>query len=77
VGLLSRVIAVLLAIDMAMAILLVTAAIGFMSSTGRSGAEFNLVLIAGYLVVLFAGPGSISIDRLLEARGGSPVTGSA
>jgi putative oxidoreductase len=66
IGLLSRVIALLLAIDMVVAILLVTIHVGFLSSTGKSGVELNLLLIGGFLAILFAGPGSISVDRVLE-----------
>jgi putative oxidoreductase len=66
IGLLSRLIALLLAIDMVVAILLVTIHVGFLSSSGKSGIELNLLLIGGFLAILFAGPGSISVDRLLE-----------
>ena len=68
IGLLSRITALLLAIDMVVAILLVTIDIGFLSSTGKSGAELNLLLIAGLMVILLGGPGSISVDRALEAK---------
>jgi putative oxidoreductase len=68
IGLLSRVTALLLAIDMVVAILLVTHEIGFLSSTGRAGVEINVLLIGGLLAILFAGPGSISLDRVLERR---------
>ena len=71
IGLLSRIIALLLAIDMVVAILLVTIDIGFLSSTGKSGVELNLLLIGAYLTILFAGPGSISVDRALEGRRGT------
>jgi uncharacterized membrane protein YphA (DoxX/SURF4 family) len=49
----------------------VTIDIGFLSSSGKSGVELNLLLIGGLLMVLFAGPGSISVDRALEGRGGT------
>jgi putative oxidoreductase len=68
VGLLSRPIALLLAIDMVVAIVLVTHEIGFLSSTGRSGMEINLLLIGGLLAVALGGAGSISVDRALEDR---------
>jgi putative oxidoreductase len=71
IGLLSRLVALLLAIDMVVAIFLVTIDIGFLSSSGKSGVELNLLLIGGLLMVLFAGPGSISVDRALEGRGGT------
>jgi putative oxidoreductase len=68
VGLLSRPIALLLTIDMVVAMLLVSLEIGFMSTTGKSGAEINVLLIGSLLVTVFAGPGSISLDRVLEGR---------
>jgi putative oxidoreductase len=68
IGLLSRISALLLAIDMLAAIFLVTIDIGFLSSSGKSGIELNLLLIGGFLAILLAGPGSISVDRLLEGR---------
>lgn len=67
IGLLSRLSALLLAIDMVVAIFLVTIHIGFLSSSGRSGVELNLLLIGGLLVILLGGPGSLSVDRAVEA----------
>jgi putative oxidoreductase len=66
IGLLSKPLALLLAIDMVMAILLVSHETGFLSKDGKSGMELNLLLIGGFLAILFSGPGSISVDRLLE-----------
>jgi putative oxidoreductase len=66
IGLLSKPLALLLTIDMVMAIVLVTHKIGFLEKTGKSGMELNLLLIGGLLAILFAGAGSISVDRLLE-----------
>jgi putative oxidoreductase len=74
VGVLSRLIALLLTIDMVVAILLVTREIGFLSSTGKSGVELNLLLIGGFLAILFAGPGSISVDRALEGKAKSTTS---
>lgn len=71
VGLLSRPIALLLTIDMVVAILLVTHKLGFLSPTGKSGLEINLLLIGGLLAITLGGPGSISVDRALEDRGGA------
>lgn len=67
-GLLTRPVAALLSINMIVALLLVSIEIGFMSMTGKSGAEVNLLLIGGFQALLFAGPGSISLDSRL-ARG--------
>src|SRR5687768_13557220 len=47
IGLLSRVAALLLTIDMVVAILLVSWELGFLSPTGKSGSEINLLLIGG------------------------------
>jgi putative oxidoreductase len=68
VGLLSRPTALLLAIDMVVAIALVTHELGFLSPTGRSGMEINVLLIGGLVAIGLAGPGSISVDRALEGR---------
>ncbi|MDP9438991.1 MAG: DoxX family protein, partial [Actinomycetota bacterium] len=64
VGLLSRLVALLLTIDLVVAILLVKTEIGFLSPMGAPlpGAELDLALIAGFLVILFAGPGKLSLD---------------
>ena len=79
IGLLSRLSALLLAIDMVVAILLVTIDIGFLPSSGKSGVEINLLLIGGLLAILFGGPGSLSIDRVVEGSLGagrsSPASG--
>jgi putative oxidoreductase len=74
VGLLSRLAALLLTIDMVVAILLVTHEIGFLSSTGKAGVEINVLLIGGLLAILFAGPGSISVDRALERKTKSTIS---
>jgi uncharacterized membrane protein YphA (DoxX/SURF4 family) len=66
IGLLSRLSALLLTIDMVAAIFLVTIHVGFLSSSGKSGVELNLLLIGGLLAILFGGPGSLSVDRGVE-----------
>jgi putative oxidoreductase len=76
IGLLSRLVALLLTIDMVVAIILVTHKIGFLSSTGKSGMEINLLLIGGFLAILLGGPGSISLDRVLEGKP-TPAPGGA
>ncbi len=67
VGLLSRLSALLLTIDLAVAILLVKVTIGFISppQSQLPGAELDLALIAGLLVILLAGPGRFSLDYAL------------
>ncbi len=70
VGLLSRLAALLLTINLAVAVLLVRVGVGLSPQSGGVGAELDLTLIAGFLVVLFAGPGRISLDRALGIEGG-------
>ncbi len=67
VGLFSRLAALLLTINLVVAILLVKVGVGFLSPTGSPGvgAELDLALIAGFLVILFAGPGRLSVDHAL------------
>ena len=69
VGLLSRLVAVGLAIDMLGAILLVHLANGFFLPAGY---EFVLMLLAASLAIAFAGPGSLSADGMLAGRASSP-----
>ena len=65
VGLLSRLVALLFTIDLVVAILLVKVKVGFISGSSGTGAELDLALIAGFLVILFAGPVRLSIDHAL------------
>ncbi len=70
VGFLSRLAALLLTIDLVVAILLVKANVGLLSPPGGGvGAELELALIAGLMVVLLAGPGRVSIDHVLGYEG--------
>ena len=69
-GLLSRVAALLLTIDLVVAILLVKINVGFLSGSNGTGAELDLALIAGLLVILLAGPGKLSVDHSLGYDGG-------
>lgn len=65
-GLFSRLAALLLIIDLVVAILLVKVNVGFLSPEGGGvGAELDLALIAGFLAILLAGPGRLSLDRAL------------
>ncbi|MDX1660205.1 MAG: DoxX family protein [Gemmatimonadota bacterium] len=64
--------AALLALHMLAGILLVHIENGFyVVGPGQGGVEFNLLLIASMLVLIFAGPGAFSID---EKRASSSVT---
>jgi putative oxidoreductase len=66
VGLLSRLSALLLTIDLVVAILLVKLNVGLIAPQGSgAGAELDLALIAGLLVILLAGPGRFSLDYAL------------
>jgi putative oxidoreductase len=67
VGLFSRLTALLLTIDLVVAaILLVKLNVGLIAPQGSgAGAELDLALIAGLLVVLLAGPGKLSVDHTL------------
>jgi len=65
VGLLSRLAALSLTINLLIATLMVNMHVGLLSSTGGVGAELPLALIAGFLAILSAGPGRLSLDYLL------------
>jgi uncharacterized membrane protein YphA (DoxX/SURF4 family) len=66
VGLLSRFAALALTIDLIVAILLIKLEVGLIAPRGGgSGAELDLALIAGFLAILLAGPGPISLDRVI------------
>ena len=65
VGLLSRLVALVLTINLGIATLLVNVHVGLLSSTEGVGAELPLALIAGVLAILLAGPGRLSLDYLL------------
>jgi putative oxidoreductase len=66
VGLFSRIAALLLTIDLVVAILLVKLNVGLIAPQGSgAGAELDLALIAGLLVILLAGPGKLSVDHTL------------
>ena len=67
VGLLSRLVALLITIDLVVAVLLVKTGVGLLSPMDSPGvgAELDLALIAGLLAVLFVGPGRYSLDHAL------------
>ncbi len=70
IGLLSRLSALLLTINLAVAILLVKVNVGLIAPPEMgAGAELGLALIAGFLTILFAGPGILSLDRTLGLDG--------
>ncbi|MER7723508.1 DoxX family protein [Streptomyces sp. NPDC096323] len=82
VGLLSRLVSALLSLHLIAAIVLANSNTGFMTpqqgpATG-AGAEFPLMLIAGFVVVLLAGPGPLALDHVtgLERRPVESATAS-
>src|SRR5215211_2513020 len=65
-GLLARVAALALAIEMVFTILLVKIDVGLITAPrGDAGAEFDLALLAGFLAIVLAGPGGLSLDRAI------------
>ncbi|WIE72811.1 DoxX family protein [Curtobacterium sp. MCJR17_020] len=64
-GIATRVVGVLLAVDMVVAGLLAHATAGFFSQDG--GFEYVLVLAVGSLVVALTGPGRFSLDAVFLA----------
>jgi putative oxidoreductase len=72
VGLFSRLAALLLTIDLVVAILLVKVNVGLIAPPqAGAGAELDLALIAGFLVILLAGPGRLSLDHAFGLEGGA------
>jgi len=69
VGLLTRIAAVLLAVDMLVALLSVHLPGGFFATNG----ELPLVLLAGAIGLAVGGPGEAALDRLLAARTRNPT----
>src|SRR4051794_27170398 len=66
-GLLTRLAAFALVFDLAFAIVLVKSKVPLIVPPDQPGAgmELDLALIGGFLVALFAGPGRLSMDRML------------
>jgi putative oxidoreductase len=65
-GLLTRIAGLLIAINLAVATLLVKTNVGLIAGEGQgAGAELDLALLAGALALALMGPGPLSIDRAL------------
>ncbi|MGQ0641135.1 MAG: DoxX family protein, partial [Gemmatimonadaceae bacterium] len=62
-GLLTRPVAAMLAVDMFMATILVHQRNGF---SGQGGMEFTLMLFAGAVALVSAGAGALSVDAALD-----------
>ncbi|MBI2461626.1 MAG: DoxX family protein [Candidatus Rokubacteria bacterium] len=62
-GLLTRLVGLLFAIEMAVAIWKYHAPQGFYVSQNSYGYEFAMLLIAGCLALILAGPGRFAVDR--------------
>jgi putative oxidoreductase len=69
-GVLVPVAAVLLTIDMIVAIIFRTSKLGFISG---GGVELNLIILAGVAALVLLGPGAYSLEKWLVRRRGSPV----
>jgi len=66
IGLLSRLAALALTVDLVVAIALVKVNVGLIAGRGMgAGAELDLAYIAGFLAILLGGPGRFSLDRLI------------
>jgi putative oxidoreductase len=79
-GLLTRLAAIALTIDLAVAIILVKSGSPLIVPPDEPGAglELDLALIAGFVIALFSGPGRLSLDRVLgvDARWARPFRGA-
>ena len=72
VGVLTRVFAALLAVNMLGALFLVHAPAGIFAATG--GYELVLILAAAAVALAFVGAGKVSVDRALFGRSGSKLS---
>jgi putative oxidoreductase len=72
VGLLSRLVALLMTIELGFAIALVTYARGLIAAD-TTGYERDLAYIAGFIVILLLGPGKPSLDHAFRLEEGVPT----
>ena len=72
IGLLSRLVALLMTIELIGAIAFVTGSNGLIGAEGV-GFERDLAYIAGFIAVLLLGPGKPSLDHVLGLEEGSPT----
>lgn len=66
-GLFTRLVGVLLAVDMLTATLVAHLPAGFFISGG--GIEFTMLLCASAVAFVLSGPGELALDRVIAARG--------
>jgi putative oxidoreductase len=69
-GVLVPVAAVLLTIDMLVAIVFRTSKLGFING---GGIELNLIILAGVAALVLLGPGAYSLERYVSRRRGAAV----
>ena len=62
IGLGTRIVALLFALEMIGTTLLVRVPLGLIAEQGV-GAEFDLAMLAGVLAILFLGPGKLAVDN--------------
>lgn len=72
-GLLTRLAALVLAIDLVVAIILVKLDVGLIGDMA-AGAELDLAYIAAFVALLLMGPGKASLDRLIGLDSGRRST---
>jgi putative oxidoreductase len=73
-GVLVPVAAVLLTIDMLVAIIFRTSKLGFING---GGVELNLIILAGVAALVLLGPGAYSLERALQRRRAGETVGTA
>jgi putative oxidoreductase len=65
-GLLTRIVALLLALEMIGTTWLVKLDVGLIAGMGGgAGAEIDIALWSGMVLLVFAGPGLLALDRLI------------
>lgn len=75
-GLMARPIAVLMTVELLVAITIATGGNGLISGEQGVGFERDLTYIMGFLVVILAGPGRFSLDRLLRIESEQVTAGT-
>jgi putative oxidoreductase len=68
VGLVTRFAALVLAINMFVAFFIVLQG----ALTGAHSGEIAFIYLAGYVALLFAGAGKLSLDKMIFGKGGKP-----